>query len=155
MTTKPDLSLRLALATGPCLCTPKKGCAECVIRGLHDQEHTHEGCTSCHGTGRVPWLKGVRVICPKKQKRHWHETIYFAPGTCSRWTVSEDTEAWLEAGKPEMLKREWVLAPSNDGWRIGDIYELLNLDTAFAEAPTVKEALQLALEKVVPQEETQ
>ena len=143
MTTKPDLPLRLALATRPC--------PECAGDPLTGHQSI-PGAKACHGTGRVPWLNGVRVTCDGCYG-HADRRQDFCDCNRRGWVVSEDTEAWLEAAKPEMLKRNWCLVPRQSGWAIvywdgytgeGSEWE------AVVVAPTVKEALQLALEKVVP-----
>ncbi len=140
-----DLPLRLALAT-----------VECQEDGYHCDLHSSvdcppsPDCPTCNGTGHVPWLKGVRVedgYCRGTGKQPRYDTEVKPCHICQGrgWTVSEDTEVWLEAAKPEMRQQCWILRPSDEGWKVLDIYfEMV------AEAPTVKEALQLALEKVVP-----
>ena len=144
MTITPGLPLRLALVTVPC---PACGGTGELPMAL---------CQTCRrpgGTpGRVPWLKGVRVECghyPLDPSRitvteanefaAWHDK------SCRGWEVSEDTEVWLEAAKPEMLKRNCYLVPTKHEWQVWPLVNEL-----IAKAPTVKEAVQLALEKVVP-----
>ena len=150
-----DRSLRLALATVPC--------PECGGDPLTGHQSI-PGAKACHGAGRVPWLTGVRVTCvcygfihKGENGAEWHKSANGIKAALRKrnpiadcqgrgWTVSEDTEAWLEAARPEMLRRGWVLMPLDDIWMVCTVDNC----EFVAEAPTVKEALQLALGKVVP-----
>ena len=166
MTDTVDLGLRLALATVPC---PDDGeDVSMSHEGVHTewgyrrfQDHPH---AACGGTGRVPWLKGVRVTCfcygfyrKGEIGAEWHKSANGIKAALRKrnpivdcggrgFTISEDTEVWLEAARPEMVKRGWVLLPIAGGGMVGELEYTLPI----AEAPTVKEALQLALATVVP-----
>ena len=142
-----DLSLRLAEATVPCPgeyhhmpSEHKQGDKPCCLA-----YSTRAPLPECDAAGRVPWLNGVRVTCDGCYG-HADRRQDFCDCNRRGWVVSEDTEAWLEAARPEMLRRGWVLMPLDDIWMVCTVDNC----EFVAEAPTVKEALQLALGKVVP-----
>ena len=132
-----------------------------LIRDVpEDGETMTVPCAECRGTGRVPWLKGVRVKCPIcKGKGHTIEppsgSGQFGPDATARytciicqgrgWVVSKRLEDWLEAAstigvvsfmwageKNPLQRRCWIDEGPVQG------------------AETFLEALQLALEKVRP-----
>ena len=133
-----DLPLRLALATVPC---PNDG------RKLARSELNSAGvCALCDGNVLVPWLKGVRVTCDPEVCDHGillEDDLPFArkganhkPCQGRGWVVSEDTEAWWKAmhDLPDKAFQEALAVFRRYLW----------------EKKPLKEALQRALEKVVP-----
>ena len=97
------------LETALKLCLLETRCP-CICHRNLDVNHIGPQC-SCNDTGRIPLLdpKLVRVECPSRYDRHWHKTVYTAPGTCKNWTPSTDPWAYVRAAWPLVVDKQWFV----------------------------------------------
>ena len=99
-----DQIVKLQLA----LCLAKGPCPSC---GFYSNPHVIAKCQTCHGTGKVPLLEGVREKCPSTHTEHWNGDKWQLQD-CDRcqgrgWVPSQELENYFEALRPLYLAIEF------------------------------------------------